>query len=87
MGDTEFHKSSYSSSGGNCVDVREGQDTLVRDTQNRGAATLSFTSAECRALLMAEARWPSSAEPSAPRPHRRRAHTLLEWGPPSTRLG
>lgn len=54
---SEWHKSSYSNDGGHCVEAREtpsGAD--VRDTQNRGAATLSFPSAEWRALLMAEAR-------------------------------
>jgi len=51
-----FHKSSYSNDGGHCVEVREGRDTLVRDTQNREAGTLSFPADEWRALLAAEAR-------------------------------
>lgn len=56
MSDREFHKSSYSSSGGNCVEVSEGRDTLVRDTRNRDHATLSFPASEWSAMLSAEAR-------------------------------
>lgn len=52
MSDPKFHKSSYSSSGANCVEVSEGQDTQVRDTQNRDAATLSFPAQEWRALVV-----------------------------------
>lgn len=52
-----FRKSSYSNDGGHCVEVRETHgDADVRDTQNREAATLSFPSAEWRALLMTESR-------------------------------
>lgn len=50
-----FRKSSYSNDGGHCVEVREtpsGAD--VRDTQNREAATLSFSAPEWHALLAAE---------------------------------
>lgn len=53
----EWHKSSYSQNGGQCVEVREhsgGAD--VRDTVNRSGAVLSFPSAEWRALLTAESR-------------------------------
>ncbi|WP_017579885.1 DUF397 domain-containing protein [Nocardiopsis valliformis] len=52
---SDWHKSSYSNTGGQCVEVREtpaGAD--VRDTQNRSAATLSFPVAEWRALLDTE---------------------------------
>ncbi|WP_150252181.1 DUF397 domain-containing protein [Nocardiopsis deserti] len=49
-----FHKFSYSNDGPHCVEVREGRDTLVRDTQNRDAATLSFPAAEWAALLTSE---------------------------------
>jgi len=54
---SDWHKSSYSTSGSNCVEVREtpsGAD--VRDTQNRDAAVLSFPAAEWRALLSSEGR-------------------------------
>ncbi|MEV2276777.1 DUF397 domain-containing protein [Nocardiopsis sp. NPDC049922] len=51
MSDREFHKSSYSSSGGNCVEVSEGRDTLVRDTVNREAGYLTFPTSEWRAFL------------------------------------
>lgn len=49
-----FHKSTYSNDGSHCVEVKEGPATLVRDTQNRDKATLSFPSAEWRALLATE---------------------------------
>lgn len=49
---TEWHKSSYSSTGGNCVEVREGVSGAdVRDTQNRDAGGLTFASDEWSALL------------------------------------
>ncbi|MEV2278653.1 DUF397 domain-containing protein [Nocardiopsis sp. NPDC049922] len=51
MSDRGFHKSSYSTSGANCVEVSEGLDTLVRDTQNRDKGTLAFPASEWRALL------------------------------------
>ncbi|WP_306369862.1 DUF397 domain-containing protein [Nocardiopsis sp. CC223A] len=50
----DWHKSSYSSTGSNCVETREhacGAD--VRDTQNRDAGHLSFTSTEWIAALTA----------------------------------
>lgn len=52
-----WHKSSYSDSGSQCVEVREtphGAD--VRDTVNRDAGHLSFSAAEWHALLWAETR-------------------------------
>lgn len=49
-----WHKSSYSSSGGNCVETREGvHGTDVRDTQNREAGHLSFNRTEWLAALAA----------------------------------
>lgn len=51
MSNQEFHKSSYSSSGGNCVEVCEGSDTLVRDSQNPDGGTLSLPAGEWIALL------------------------------------
>ncbi|WP_116248579.1 DUF397 domain-containing protein [Nocardiopsis sp. FIRDI 009] len=51
MSDRTFHKSSYSTSGSHCVEVSEGLDTLVRDTQNRDKGTLSFPASEWCALL------------------------------------
>ncbi|MET9794752.1 DUF397 domain-containing protein [Nocardiopsis alba] len=48
----EWHKSTYSPNGSNCVEAREhsgGAD--VRDTQNRELGHLSFKSTEWSALL------------------------------------
>ncbi|MCY9787359.1 DUF397 domain-containing protein [Nocardiopsis sp. EMB25] len=48
----EWHKSSYSSTGPECVEVREheaGAD--VRDTQNRESGHLSLPASEWAALL------------------------------------
>jgi hypothetical protein len=48
----DWHKSTYSNTGANCVEAREsalGAD--VRDTQNREAGHLSFDRAEWSALL------------------------------------
>jgi hypothetical protein len=47
-----WHKSSYSDGrGGDCVEVSEGRDVLVRDTQNRELGHLRFDSREWGALL------------------------------------
>jgi hypothetical protein len=46
-----WHKSSYSPNGGNCVEVAEGPTTHVRDTQNRDAGHLSVPGGEWVALL------------------------------------
>ncbi|OLT27635.1 DUF397 domain-containing protein [Nocardiopsis sp. CNR-923] len=49
---SDWHKSSYSPNGSQCVEVREhaaGAD--VRDTQNREAGHLSFPQDEWRALV------------------------------------
>lgn len=46
-----WHKSSYSANGGECVEVSEGETTLVRDTQNRERGHLSVPSKEWSALL------------------------------------
>ncbi|MEU3231102.1 DUF397 domain-containing protein [Nocardiopsis alba] len=46
-----WHKASYSSGSGNCVEVSEGTETLVRDTQNRGLGYLRFETKEWSALL------------------------------------
>lgn len=46
-----WHKSSYSANGGECVEVSEGEITLVRDTQNRTHGYLSVPSGEWDALL------------------------------------
>ncbi|WP_304450980.1 DUF397 domain-containing protein [Nocardiopsis sp. YSL2] len=48
----EWHKSSYSSTGGQCVEVREhaaGAD--IRDTQNRDLGYLTVPGPEWMALL------------------------------------
>ncbi|WP_184365561.1 DUF397 domain-containing protein [Nocardiopsis metallicus] len=49
-----WHKSSYSNDAAHCVEVSEGSNTLVRDTQNRQAATLAFPAAEWAALVACE---------------------------------
>lgn len=46
-----WHKSSYSANGGECVEVSEGETTLVRDTQNREQGHLSVSSKEWDALI------------------------------------
>ncbi|MDT0328139.1 DUF397 domain-containing protein [Nocardiopsis lambiniae] len=52
---TEWHKSSYSGSSANCVEVREASERVdVRDTRNRDAGHLSFTSPEWVAAVAAE---------------------------------
>ena len=43
--------SSYSAGGGNCVEVAEGKETLVRDTQNRDLGHLVVPATEWTALL------------------------------------
>ena len=44
-------KSSYSDTGGNCVECRtEGGHVLIRDTQNRYAGHLTFTATEWSAF-------------------------------------
>ncbi|QUX29774.1 DUF397 domain-containing protein [Nocardiopsis akebiae] len=49
---TAWHKSSYSGgSGGNCVEVAEGQSVQMRDTQNREHGHLAFTTPEWTNLL------------------------------------
>lgn len=50
--ESDWHKSSYSSNSGACVEIREGIARAdVRDTQNRGAGHLTFASPEWAALL------------------------------------
>lgn len=50
---SDWHKSSYSGNQGACVEVREGERTQVRDTQNRDAGHLGFDPREWGALLRA----------------------------------
>jgi hypothetical protein len=38
-----WHKSSYSGGEGSCVEVAEGRDTLVRDTQNRPLGHIDYS--------------------------------------------
>ncbi|MEV2278428.1 DUF397 domain-containing protein [Nocardiopsis sp. NPDC049922] len=47
----EFHKSSHSANEAACVEVSEGAETLIRDTQNRAAGHLGFPNGEWRAVL------------------------------------
>ncbi|MFF1670261.1 DUF397 domain-containing protein [Nocardiopsis flavescens] len=52
-----WHKSSRSNgTGGNCVEVSEGAETLVGDTRHRELGHLGFTAGEWAALLRALAR-------------------------------
>ena len=46
-----WRKSTYSGANNNCVEVVEGPETLVRDTQHRAAGHLAVPSAEWTALL------------------------------------
>jgi hypothetical protein len=46
-----WHKSTYSSGSQNCVEVSEGVETLVRDTQNRERGHLMFARQEWAAAL------------------------------------
>ncbi|NYI96841.1 hypothetical protein HNR12_003118 [Streptomonospora nanhaiensis] len=49
-----WHKSSYSGpDNANCVEVAEGAQTLVRDTQNRHLGHLAFPAPEWDAFLTA----------------------------------
>lgn len=48
-----WHKSTYSDTGGNCVEVAEGAKTLIRDTQHRSHGHLGFPSSEWDAFLEA----------------------------------
>ncbi|MEU3021024.1 DUF397 domain-containing protein [Nocardiopsis sp. NPDC007018] len=48
-----FHKLSYSANEAACVEVAEGIETMVRDTQNRQQGTLGFTGTEWAAALSA----------------------------------
>ncbi|GAA1780236.1 MULTISPECIES: DUF397 domain-containing protein [Streptomonospora] len=51
-GVSAWHKSSYSSGGAdNCVEVAEGAQTLVRDTQHREQGHLVFPAQEWQAFL------------------------------------
>ncbi|GAA0979087.1 MULTISPECIES: DUF397 domain-containing protein [Nocardiopsidaceae] len=49
----EWHKSSYSANGANCVEVAEGPVTGVRDTQNRELGHLAVPAPEWAALVSA----------------------------------
>ncbi|WP_083903374.1 DUF397 domain-containing protein [Nocardiopsis alkaliphila] len=53
----EWHKSSYSQNGGQCVEAREGAHGAdVRDTQNREAGHLTFDHVEWLAALRVSTR-------------------------------
>lgn len=48
-----WHKSSYSgSSGGNCVEAREGERCAVRDTAHRSLGALEVPAGEWNAVLV-----------------------------------
>ncbi|MFD6951860.1 DUF397 domain-containing protein [Nocardiopsis sp. TSRI0078] len=42
-GRSPWHKSSYSSGQGSCVEVAEGKSVLVRDTRNRGLGHVEYS--------------------------------------------
>ncbi|GAB3453181.1 hypothetical protein GCM10027570_32130 [Streptomonospora sediminis] len=49
---SDWHRSSYSdSTGGNCVEVAEGPQTLVRDSRNNDLGYLAFYPTEWTAFL------------------------------------
>lgn len=48
----EWHKSSYSGEGANCVEVAEGTPTLIRDTRHRNLGHLEFSAQEWRAFII-----------------------------------
>ncbi len=48
-----WHKSTYSTAAENCVEVAEGAQALVRDTQNRELGYLSVLAPEWATLLAA----------------------------------
>ena len=47
----KWHKSNYSTNGGDCVEVAEGPSVLVRDTKNREHGHLTFDRHEWSGLL------------------------------------
>ncbi|CAL9550324.1 hypothetical protein SUDANB121_04442 [Nocardiopsis dassonvillei] len=51
MNESTWHTSSYSGAQGDCVEVREGESTLIRDTRNRELGYLEFAPEEWSALL------------------------------------
>ncbi|MYR35476.1 DUF397 domain-containing protein [Nocardiopsis alba] len=46
-----WHKSSYSTANGSCVEVAEGSTVFVRDTENRRLGHLDIPSTEWNAFL------------------------------------
>ncbi|NYH52512.1 hypothetical protein HNR06_002101 [Nocardiopsis arvandica] len=46
-----WHKSSYSAAQGSCVEVAEGESTLVRDTQNRGLGHVAYSAGAWASFL------------------------------------
>lgn len=51
MREPQWHKSSYSDGAHNCVEVREGESVLVRDTQHRELGNIDFPAEAWTALL------------------------------------
>ncbi|GAA1114736.1 DUF397 domain-containing protein [Nocardiopsis metallicus] len=47
----QWHKASYSSGSGSCVEVAEGLATGIRDTQNRNLGHLDVPATEWSALI------------------------------------
>ncbi|MET7989597.1 DUF397 domain-containing protein [Amycolatopsis sp. NPDC005232] len=47
----DWRKSSYSSNGGDCVEVAADREVLVRDTKDREAGHITVTAAAWRELL------------------------------------
>jgi len=51
MNSIEWRKSTYSSNGGECVEVATSGTVLVRDTTNRAGTTLSVSASAWTAFL------------------------------------
>ncbi|WP_344164304.1 DUF397 domain-containing protein [Nocardiopsis rhodophaea] len=51
-----WHTSSYSVDGPNCVEVSEGPETRIRDTQNRHLGDLRLAAAEWARFVAAASR-------------------------------
>ncbi|RKS07025.1 uncharacterized protein DUF397 [Nocardiopsis sp. Huas11] len=47
-----WHKSSYSGSSGSCVEVAEGEQVLVRDTQNYPLGHIALTTGAWSTFLL-----------------------------------
>jgi hypothetical protein len=51
LDDASWHKSSYSTNGGDCVEVAEGRNALIRDSRHRSLGHLAYPAAGWADLL------------------------------------